>query len=34
MSELRVKAKEHETTFKSQIEVLEALKRSTTDMHN
>jgi hypothetical protein len=34
MSELRLKAQEQETTLKSQIEALEALKKSTTDMHN
>jgi hypothetical protein len=34
MSELRLKAQEQETTLKSQTEVLEALKKSTIDMHN
>jgi hypothetical protein len=34
MSELRLKAQEQETTLKSQIQVLEVLKKSTTDMHN
>jgi hypothetical protein len=34
MSELRLKAQEHETTLKSQTEALEALKKSTTYMHN
>ena len=33
-SELRLKAEEQETTLKSQTEVLEALKKSTNDMHN
>jgi hypothetical protein len=34
MSELRLKAQEQETTLKSQTELLEALKKSTIDMHN
>jgi len=33
MSELRLKAEEQETTLKSQTEELEALKKSTNDMH-
>jgi hypothetical protein len=34
MSELRLKAEQQETMLKYQIEVLEALKKSTNDMHN
>jgi hypothetical protein len=34
MSKLKVKAQQHETTLKSQTKVLEALKKSTNDMHN
>jgi hypothetical protein len=34
MSELRLKAQEQETSLKYQTEALEALKKSTTDMHN
>jgi hypothetical protein len=34
MSELRLKAQKQETTLKFQMEACEALKKSTTDMHN
>jgi hypothetical protein len=34
MSKLRLKAQQQEITLKSQLEVLEALKKSTNDMCN